>query len=359
MPGVVSLKLKFIRQEERKKLTFYYNRAEATRRTYAPQGFFGLLLADLHDKASYFTEVDLDDPFFREFKVMAEAPIDFERIGLSSAQVALDYGDPANAQDHKHGDFVFRADDKGPKDFTVFLNATHDVEYTQQQQFHFSPDAGWDSDRSSVELPAERTADRTLFVNPYDVLDFLEISVAPGTIDAGIVNSIEATLEAAGPAGFSQKKTFIVLPDSPAQVWKLRTPKPVPPDTRTLTFALKHHLKDGSVRQTPPQELAASAVVVNDPFDQALNIEFVPLFDSAAVRQLFIDVDYQDPANNYSRSERIDIDGVQVENVDLRLALIDPAKREFRYRFTVVGTNGEFRRLAWQTSEEEIVPIQL
>jgi hypothetical protein len=359
MPGVVSLQLKFVRQEERKKMTFHYNRAEATRRTYAPQGFFGLLLGDLDDKESYFTEVDLDDPFFREFKILAETPIDFERIGLSSAQVALDYGDLANAQDHKHGDFVFRADDKGPKEFTVFLNSTHDVDYQQQQQFHFSPDAGWDADRSSVELPAARTADRTLFINPFDVLDFLEISVTPGDIDTGIVSSIEATLEATGPGAFSKKKIFVVLPDSPPQVWKLRTPKPVSPDTRTITVALKHHLRDGTVRETPPGEVTASAVVVHDPFDQALNIEFVPLFDSTAVRQVFIDVEYDDPANSYSRAERIDIAGTQTENVKLRLALLDPELRQFRFRFTVVGTGGDFRRLAFQTSDEEIVPVQV
>lgn len=359
MPGVVSLKLKFIRQEERKKLTFHYNRAEATRRTYAPQGFFGLLLGDLADKDSYFTEVDLDDPFFREFKVQAEVPIDFARIGLSSAQVALDYGDPANAADHKHGDFVFREGDKGPKDFTVFLNSTHDVDYQQQQQFHFSPDAGWDSDRSSIELPASRTADRTLFINPYDVLDFLEISVTPGDIDAGIITSTEVTLRALGPTGFDMKKTFIVLPDSPPQVWKLRAPKPVAPDTRTVTFALKHHLKDGSVREQLAQELTSSALLVHDPFDQALSIEFIPLFDITAVKQVFIDVEYDDPANNYSRSERLDIKGDQTDNVKLRIALLDPDQRQFRFRYTVVGTNGDFRRLAFQTSDEEVVPIQL
>jgi hypothetical protein len=359
MPGVASLQLKFIRQEERKKLKFYYNRAEATRRVYAPQGFFGLLLGELDDRDSYFTEVDLDDPFFREFKVLAETPIDFERIGLSSAQVALDYGDPANARDHKHGDFVFRADDKGPKEFTVFLNSTHDIDYQQQQQFHFSPDAGWESDRSSVELPAARTEDRTLFINPFDVLDFLEISVTPGDIDTGVVNSIDVTLEATGPGDFSKKKSFVVLADSAPQVWKLRTPKPVAPDTRTITVALRHHLKDGTVRETPPAEVESSAVVVHDPFDQALNIEFVPLFDPAAVRQVFIDVEYDDPANNYRRAERIDVPGTQTGNVRLRLAILDPEQRQFRFRFTVVGTGNEFTRTAFETSEEEIVPIRV
>ena len=359
MPGVVSLKLKYIRQEERKKMTFYYNRAEATRRTYAPQGFFGLLLEDLVDKSSYFTEVDLDDPFFREFNVQAETPIDFTRIGLSSAQVALDYGDPSNPKDHKHGDFVFHEDDKGPKDFTVFLNSTHDVDYRQQQQFHFSPDAGWDSDKFSIELPAMRTTDRTLFINPYDVLDFLEIEVVPGDIDTGIIASTEVTLRVIGPADFGMKKVFTVLPDSPSQTWKLRLLKPVAPETRTVTYALKHRLKDGTVREQLSTELISSTLLVHDPFDQALNIEFIPLFDAATVRQVFIDVEYDDPTNRYSRSERLDIRGDQTDNVKLRIALLDPQRREFSYRFAVVGTNSDFRRMAFQTSYEELVPILL
>jgi hypothetical protein len=359
MPGVVSLQLKFIRQEERKQLTLRYNRSEATRRTYAPQGFFGLLLGDLADKDSYFTEVDLDDPFFRELTILAEAPVDFERIGLASAQVALDYGDPTDPRDHKHADFVFRADDKGPKAFTAFLNSNHDIDYRQQQQFNFSPDAGWQADRHSVELPAERTEDRTLFVNPHDVLDFLEIPVTPGDIDTGVIDSIDVTLEAAGPGTFRQTKHFVVVADSPPQIWKLRAPKPVAPETREVSFALTHRLKDGTVREAPAEPLTASALVVHDPFDRALNLEFVPLFDPAAVRQVFIDVEYEDPANDYRRSERLDVPGDQTENVKLRLALLDPDQRQFRFRFTVVGTDGSFTRLAFETSDEEVVPIQV
>src|SRR5690606_35520973 len=109
----------------------------------------------------------------------------------------------------------------------------------------------------------------------------------------------------------------------------------------------------------PPAELTSSTLVVHDPFPQALDIEFVPLFDSAAVRQVFIDVDYDDQANNYVRHERLDVPGIQTENVKLRMALVDPLRRQFRFRFTVVGNNGDFRRLAEQISEEEIVPIQV
>src|SRR5262249_2757671 len=79
-----------------KTITIEYNRAEAVQRTYAPQAFIGLLLDELADKRSHLVQVDLDDAFFRVFGVTVDAPIDFEKIGLTSAQIALDYGYPAD-----------------------------------------------------------------------------------------------------------------------------------------------------------------------------------------------------------------------------------------------------------------------
>ena len=83
----IALKLKFVHQEELKTLTLDYSSSEAVQRTYAPQGFFGLMLADLEDKDSYFVEVDLDDKFFRVFDVTLDAPVDFGRIGLNAAHM--------------------------------------------------------------------------------------------------------------------------------------------------------------------------------------------------------------------------------------------------------------------------------
>ncbi|MDI5906423.1 hypothetical protein QDK90_15540, partial [Streptomyces sp. 12257] len=62
MPALVSFRLRFIEQEERKTVKLVYDRKKAVTRTYAPQGFVGLMLDQLSDKQALFTEVDLDDP---------------------------------------------------------------------------------------------------------------------------------------------------------------------------------------------------------------------------------------------------------------------------------------------------------
>jgi hypothetical protein len=358
MPAVASLKLKFVRQEERKTLTLSYQRAEAVRRTYAPQGFFGLLLKDLGDKSRYFKEINLDDPFFREFNVEASIPIDFAKIALLSAQVAIDYGNPADPRNHKHGDFIFTpADAALPKAFSVFLNETRDIDYAVSLQYHFDPQSPWFGDQHTYAVPAQRTQDRTLFVNPYEQVEFKEITVLPGEIEWELVSSIEVQLLAEGyrlPAPRAQLR--FQQADAAPQTLRLRGVRPAPAGRR-VQATIVHRLKDGTETTLPPADIDVPVLVVNDLFNDALRLEFIPLFDAAQVQRAIIDVEYADPAHGYQRRERLEIPGNQTESAKLRLALRDPALRSHRHRISIVRVGGGFEQRAWVTTDEELIPV--
>jgi hypothetical protein len=351
----LALKLKFVRQEEQKTLTFHYNRADAVRRTYAPQGFFGLLLSDLQDKDKHFVEVDLDDPFFRVFNVTIDAPIDFQRIGLNSAQVALDYGTPADAANHKHGDFIFDAQNNAQKKFEVFMNARHDTTYSYTTQYHFNPGSDWEGTMFSYELPPKQTEDRTLLLNPFEALGFLEIRVFPNRMDEAVIESTEVHLSYQPPGGALQDKLLTVAPGSEPQFWRLRLDDPT---ARDYTYRLVHHLKDGTRRQMEPVTTRATALPVDDPFERPLKIDFIPAFDPATTRMVFIDFEYDDAANNYHREERLTIQANALDPVQLRVSLIDPAQRTFRYRLSFVGTNGHLTRGAFIQTTETLINVE-
>ncbi|NER82025.1 MAG: hypothetical protein F6K42_21180, partial [Leptolyngbya sp. SIO1D8] len=267
---VVSFKLKAIRQEELKTLTLQYTTSEATQRTYAPQGFFGLLAKDL-ERENHFVEIDLDDPFFRVFGVTLDAPIDFEQIGLNSIHVALNYGTADDAQNHKHGDFVFDRDLADTQAFQVFMNANYDTVYDYQVQYHFDPASGWEGKQFSYDYPTQHTEDRTLLLNPFEHLGFLTLEVFPNSIDAGIVESTEVHLHYESPDGWTRNQLFFVQPASAPQTWKLRLGDPT---ARTYSYHLVHHLKDGTTRTTEAIATQATKLPINDPFEQALEIEF-------------------------------------------------------------------------------------
>jgi hypothetical protein len=352
---VVAFRLKFVHQEEMKTLTFEYNRQDATQRTYAPQGFFDLLLGALADKDKTFIEVDLDDPFFRTLAIDASLPIDFTRIGLQSAHTAIDYGNPNDAQNHRTSDVLFTPQDQADKHVEFFLNKQLDMSYRHTTDFNFDPQAEWSADAFSYHVGPIETTDRHVVLNPYDHLAFLEVTLFPHDIDAAVVDSIDvdvqplkADLTPAAPA-----KSFHVLPDSPEQFFRFRS---ADRGVTAYQYRTTTRLKDGTARVSDPRIGQASLLPVNDPFDDALVIECVPLYDVTTTRTVFVDVEYDDEPNNYHRRERLTLEG-DAQRTTLRIALMNKDARTFRFRLTFVGTNNQIHSGAFHETTETILAI--
>jgi hypothetical protein len=343
-----------VHQEERKTLAIEYNRKKAVKRTHAPQGFIGLLLNELPDKARHFVEIDLDDPFFRVLGIDIATPVDFAKIGLFSTDVMIDYGDAADAQNHRHGEFRLTTADPGPKRFETFLNASRDIAFQVGFQHHFEADSGWIGEKLTYEVPARLTTDRTLNVNPADDLGFLELQIFPNRIDAGIVEAIDVALTYDDGATFQRADTFRVLPTSAPQFWRLRLTQPA---QRVWQASFTHHLKNGEQRTTGPIASDAAFLPVDDPFEGALDIRAIPLFQPGTVQRVFVDVLYVDERNGYRREERLDIPGSTTEPVALRIALLDPALRAFRHRVTIVTTDGQLIQQAPVDGEETLIGV--
>jgi hypothetical protein len=223
-----------------------------------------------------------------------------------------------------------------------------------EAEYHFSPDSEWEGQKFSYKLPAQTTEDRTLVANPYDDLGFLEIKVFPSRIDQAVINSVEVKLQYQDSKGWSRKKAMMVTPDSAPQFWKLRLSDPA---SRSFTYQFVYNLKDGTKRESKPVTTQATAVAVDDPFERPLEVIFIPAFPTGQQRTVFVDVEYHDDQNNYHREERLRIPGDSTEEVKLRLALINPAKRTFRYRFTFVDTDGKVRSKAWVETTETLISV--
>ena len=117
------------------------------------------------------------------------------------------------------------------------------------------------------------------------------------------------------------------------------------------------HLKDGTVQEEGPFDLTVPTILVNDPFPDALRIDFIPLFDGAQTQRVFIEVEYDDAANHYERRERLEMPGTQTDPVTMRIALRDKDLRRYRYRLTFVAGGG-FDQRAWIDTTEELIAVR-
>ena len=179
--------------------------------------------------------------------------------------------------------------------------------------------------------------------------------MVPSRIDWGVVRSVDVALRYDDPAsGFRKETTLFFTQETPAQQWKLRLSTP---SERSYRYQFTFHLEDGSARTGEEQTATASAVAVDDPFEGALDLIFIPAFDAATTRNVFIDVLYDDDDNKYHREERLRVEGDATHEASLRIALANRNLRTYRYRLTFVGANGSVRRGSLIETDETIIAL--
>jgi hypothetical protein len=346
----LGFKLQKIEQIEDKKLTFRYNRQQAVQRVHAPQGALALMAADL-DGPPHFITVDLDSPFFRTIDIKVDNPVDYDRIGLMSTDLELEYGDRDDPATLKRKDMSFQTGGDKTASHSFFMNEDLDLSYRTQLQYHFDPMSGWDGRALSYEMEPEATLDRTLLINPFNHFGFLEIKVLPGDLDRGMIRHSEVHLRYDG-GDWSRDRMIVVRPDSPEQLWKLRIDDP---ERRSFSYTVRHHLTDGSVREVDAVTETVPSVTVNDPFDDPLIVEFFPNFDGSTIQKIFVKVIYEDQDNDYRREEDLTFEGALLQPQRLRIARIDPNTRAYSFQITALGTDHSVTRLPPVTSTEPFV----
>ena len=96
---------------------------------------------------------------------------------------------------------------------------------------------------------------------------------------------------------------------------------------------------------------------MDDPFPDALEIDLVPVWDPAAIRMVFVDVGYSDPANGIERSTRVQFDGADQTVHHLRIALRDRNARQFSWKATFIHTDNQTTQRPTETTAETLVTL--
>lgn len=350
-PFSVALRLKYVQQDELKTVEIEFNEMSAVQRVYSPQGFFGLMLQGI-DLSKHFLKVAGTDPFFNQFSVTIDPPRDFTGIGLVSAHVALDYGDPATTSNPKHGEFVFDASHQTQQVWDVFQGLISSTSYAYTSDYAFDPESGWIGEQLEYTLPSVTTENRLLTLDPYDFLGFLALSLTPGRIDPNVVDRVEVALQYTAKSGWQTAQTIVVRPGSPAQTWKLRL---ADKDDNTYSYSTNTYLKDGTLISTPSTTSTAHAIVVSDPFAGAIDLTFQPAFDPNAIKIAIVEFTYQDPANNYSFVRTFQLTAGQP--IQLHVPIIDRTKNQYQYRVSLVSSGNQQTQGSYITASDPLVMV--
>ncbi|MFB7029955.1 MULTISPECIES: hypothetical protein [unclassified Streptomyces] len=352
-PSLVTFRLRYGLQIEDKQVSFGYDRAEAVQRTYSPQGFLGVLAADLNGPP-HVIDVDLDDPFFRTLTVRLVGDVDFTALGLTSIAVTIRYGRAEDPGGVRSSDRLADAAAPHTEPVTFFLDSAADPTYAYRLEYHFAAGSGWQGQELTV-VREGREDQYALPIDPHRFLGFLRVEIAPHDIDAQLVRETRVELTRKEPDGTELRDTRTLLPADPPSEWKVRTADPA---DLSYTYQLVHTMTDGSVITCDPVTTSATRLAVNDPYPGQLDIDLVPDWSPAPMQAVLVDLRYADPAAGHRREQRIELDAAQTTTHHARFALPDPKKREFSHRFTFVRADGTTSATEYTTTTDSLVLVR-
>ena len=191
-----------------------------------------------------------------------------------------------------------------------------------------------------------------MYLNPYADLGFLVLNVVPGAIDWGLVKSVDVYVRYEDLGVHRHEQLFTLRPGSGEETWMVPVSHPT---QRDVVFHTVNHLRDGSRRESPVATTRRSTLVIDDAFQAALNLDFVPLYDSAQIRTVHADIHYEDSANEYVRDERLSFDGESPPRQQLRLALFNGRITTYTLTYVIIGMDNSLRRLPAVVSDATLV----
>ncbi|MBV9577562.1 MAG: hypothetical protein JO057_03110 [Chloroflexi bacterium] len=351
-PFGVALRLKFVQQDELKTVEYEFNQMNAVQRTYAPQGYFGLLLQGV-DQSKHFLKIDGNDPFFNHFVVVVHPPHEFAGIGLLQAHVALDYGN-AGA---KHTDFTFSSPADPAQTWDVFEGLIQQTQFRYTADYQFDPESGWLGEQTQYTLPEVTTENRVLNLDPYAFLGFLQVAVSADRFNTDFVDRVEVLLQYEGPApnAWHPSNTIIVRGTGAPQFWKLRLADQGP---HTYTYSTNCYLKDGTLISTSQTSSTASALIVSDPFNGSIDLTLVPAFSAAKYSQAIVEVSYADPAHKYTFAKTLQVSPGAAPPPAVHIPLIDRTANSFQYQLTFLTTDNQQQRGSLVTATDPVIVLQ-
>jgi len=269
----------------------------AVERRIVPQGHLEGLLDTLknYPKDAYIKEVDLADPFFQQMKVdvVGGAAIATDHIDRLAVHVQYTDDQPQDTLLANAGDTT---------KMTWALKPDKGFDYNYNYQVFFKPDAP-DGINDQVVSGTIKSNASKLIVDPRDLYQIQKVRVQAVNLPFDRYTQVEVNLRYTDAATKNTlQKTILISQTAAADDWSFRTP---PDESLSYDYQLTYYGAGAQPIQLDWVNSKDPAVLVGDPFPDALNITVVPAGDFTKIQRMMIELTYDDAPNNIHEQQTI------------------------------------------------------
>ncbi len=315
-------------------------------------------------------DIDLGNApwFFNNLEVTVDTNLDFAAYGdivhSVVGHLSYDQTGPDGSRLTHRDSLVFTKDNKDSKTFKTRIIATKvdagsHTSYRVQDTYHVDVEVNYKSGPVLQKvLQQYDTTTRHLTLDiPNPGVIVLSFAAAPSAFDDQLT-SIEVDIEYGDPKNNVPLATESILleKDKPTILYRrvIYAPWDKPYRYR-YTYSLTD--ADKNIQQSTTDWIEASSatlfVNVPSPFDQAFSLSIVPTIDWDELRQVVVDLTYDDSTSDYHVQKTVFFSKEADKMIPWKFLLRNPAVRAFSYRETWLANNSGSTIKDWQKQERD------
>jgi hypothetical protein len=320
--------------------------------------------------ASIVQDIDMSNApwYFNNLEVTVDTNLDFTKYGdiIHSVvgNLSYDQSGPDGSRITHRDSVVFTADDNKPKTFKTRIIATKvdagaHTSYRVQDTYHVDLEVNYKSGPTlqTVLQRLDTTARHLTLDIPNPGVMEITFATEPNAFSDQLTG-VDVDIDYADPEHKVPGATETVLlnKDQPTAHYRRVI---YAPWTQPYRYRLTYNLKDsdGNIQRSVTDWIEASSdtrnVNVPSPFDQAFSLNIVPSIDWDELREMAVDLAYDDDASDYHATKSVYFTKDTDKVLQWRFLLRNPKNRSFRYRETWLYTNNASEVKDWKTQDRD------
>jgi hypothetical protein len=340
------LKARYDLQTELKEFNLVYDGRAAIELSHTSSGFLSTIVKD--GPPPNIQEIDLHDSFFATLDVQLHSTIDFATLTeLKAATLNLSFGDQRTS-------YIFSPSTVGPFRFAAALARPDQDQYQYDIDYDF--DASISSGAARLSAGPFLSRSRALVIDPMIHFRYRRIAFLLGPLDFSQVPQIHVRVRASPGQGAPDlaSEEIVLNANNRQQIWRLHLPLTAPP----FTVLARTDWEDahGVVRTGDESEVTSDSVVALGPYRDLLSIQILPGADWNAVSQVVVEIRYQDDDNLIDK-QFIFTSAQKGAPQHLDIPLLDPTKRQYHWRETIMFLDGTSETHDWATMDSALLVV--
>ncbi|MDO8364287.1 MAG: hypothetical protein Q7V88_15455 [Actinomycetota bacterium] len=291
-------------------------------------------------------EADLNTPRFNILDAPIRVTADFANDPIAGIDVTCHYSqtdDGTQQAKSKRETFNFTT---GSEVFYFRTTLAKDAQGRPKEEWTYQSTVHYKAAAQALTLPATTTTDRSLTVG-YDRLNCVEVQVAIGAVDWAFVDKVHLHLHHPHSDDPNATYDMFFTPDATVGSWFAH----IDTGDRSYEYQYTYHLHDGQKLEQPVQRTDAARLVVNAPFDDRIEVAFIPQGVFPPIASIALSVRYSDAAHSYHvEDQHIFLTAGEVWNWSVPLQ--DPAQRAFEFKVDITYADGSASQGAWAPGTE-------